>query len=261
MRNPEGLDVRFLVGDVTDPDSLDLRSCSFQLAVNIGCLHMIAETEDRDKTRDPICSLKTMKKTNLNTEQNNGIPAVFLDRDGTIIEDRGDSSDPSQVVFFRDTVSSLRCLSAHFALFIVTNQSGVAEGAISMREVEHVNSHIRSYLSTHGITFLATYVCPHKRVSGCPCIKPNPYFLKKAERDFGIDLGRSFVIGDHPQDVELAINAGANGIYLLSGHGMKHRDALSRGTEVARGIKEAAEIIRERVEATRETENKRHTNT
>jgi histidinol-phosphate phosphatase family protein len=199
-----------------------------------------------------------MKKTN---EQNKGIPAVFLDRDGTIIEDRGYLSDPSQVVFFRDTVSSLRCLSTHFALFIVTNQSGVAKGAITMQEVQHVNSHIRSYLSAHGITLLATYVCPHEHVSGCPCIKPNPYFLKKAERDFGIDLGRSFVIGDHPHDVELARNAGARAIYVLSGHGMKHRNEMLRGTEVAGGIMEAAEIIRERVEATRETESMRHTNT
>jgi histidinol-phosphate phosphatase family protein len=202
-----------------------------------------------------------MKKTNLTTEQSKGIPAVFLDRDGTIIEDRGDLSDPSQVVFFRDTVSSLRCLSTHFALFIVTNQSGVAKGAISMQEVERVNRHIRSYLSARGITLLATYVCPHEHVSGCPCIKPNPYFLKKAERDFGIDLGRSFVIGDHPHDVEFARNAGASAIYVLSGHGIKHRDELARGTEVAGGIMEAAEIIRQRVEATHETENRWHTDT
>jgi histidinol-phosphate phosphatase family protein len=189
-----------------------------------------------------------MNKTNLNAELNNGIPAVFLDRDGTIIEDRGDLSRPSQVVFFKDTISSLRCLSSHFALFIVTNQSGVAKGTISMQEVEHVNSHISSYLSAHGITFMAIYVCPHELTSACRCIKPNPYFLKKAERDFGIDLGRSFVVGDHPHDVELARNAGAHAIYVLSGHGMKHRHEMSRDTEVAAGIKEAAEIICKRAE-------------
>jgi len=77
----------------------------------------------------------------------------------------------------------------------------------------------------------------------------------------GIDLERSFVIGDHPHDIELARNAGANAIYVLSGHGLKHREELPGGTEVAGGIKEAAEIICGRVEAARETENKRHTNT
>ena len=191
-----------------------------------------------------------MKKANLDAEQDNGIPAVFLDRDGTIIEDRGDLSDPSQVVFFKDTVSSLRYLSGHFALFIVTNQSGVAKGTISMQDVERVNSHISSYLSAHGVKFLAIYVCPHERLSACSCIKPNTYFLKKAKRDFGIDLGRSFVIGDHPHDVELARNAGANGIYVLSGHGMKHRGDIPRDTEVAADIREATELIRQRVETT-----------
>jgi len=187
----------------------------------------------------------------LNKEQSKGIPAVFLDRDGTIIEDRGDLSSPSQVVFFKDTVSSLRSLSAHFALFIVTNQSGVARGKVSMEEVEQVNNHIRSYLSAHGIELLAVYVCPHDRASACRCIKPNPYFLKKAERDFGIDLERSFVIGDHPHDVEFAGAAGARGVYVLSGHGMKHRDDVSKDTDVAGGIREAAEIIRERLEENR----------
>ena len=202
-----------------------------------------------------------MKTTKLNPERIKRIPAVFLDRDGTIIEDCGDLSNPSQVVFFKDTVSSLRCLSAQFALFIVTNQSGVAKGTISMQEVEHVNNHISSYLSEHGIPILATYVCPHERVFACHCIKPNPYFLRKAERDFGIDLRRSFVIGDHPHDVELAKNAGANSIYLLSGHGMKHKDEISKETEVASGIHEATEIILEWVKTTQEIEKNQWTST
>jgi len=178
--------------------------------------------------------------------QANGIPAVFLDRDGTIIEDRGDLSSPSQVVFFENTVSSLRRLSADFALFIVTNQSGVAKGTIAMQDVERVNGHVRAHLAAHGITFLATYVCPHERGSGCHCIKPNPYFLEKAEQDFGIDLGRSYVIGDHPCDVDLARNAGANGIFVLTGHGMKHRDELPSDTAVAPGIREAVEVVLKR---------------
>lgn len=207
-------------------------------------------TELRSRVAVSEHSPKTTNEVNLNTEQNHGLVAVFLDRDGTIIEDRGDLASPAQVVFYKDTVSSLRLLSAHFELFIVTNQSGVAKGTISMQEVEHVNSHIRSYLFEHGITIRATYVCPHERTSGCRCIKPNPYFLNKAERDFGIDLGRSFVIGDHPHDVEFARNAGAHGIYLLSGHGMKHRNEISTDTEIASGIKEAARIILEWIKTT-----------
>lgn len=173
--------------------------------------------------------------------------AVFLDRDGTIIEDCGDLSNPSQVVWFRDTVSSLRRLTGCFHLFIVTNQSGVAKGTITLQNVDRVNTYVSSRLAQHGIPIVETYVCPHERVSGCRCIKPKPYFLKRAERDFRIDLSRSFVVGDHPHDVELARTVGATGIYVLTGHGLKHRGGIPADTLVANGISEAAEQILELV--------------
>jgi D-glycero-D-manno-heptose 1,7-bisphosphate phosphatase len=170
-------------------------------------------------------------------------PAVFLDRDGTIIEDRGDLSDPGQVVFFRDTVGALCRLAEHFALFVVTNQSGVAKGTISFEDVRRVNSYIEEFLAAHGAHLTATYVCPHERSSGCQCIKPKPYFLKEAERDYAIDLQRSFVIGDHPHDVEFAMQGGATGIYVLSGHGMKHRGELSGQVIIVDGIRAATDQI------------------
>ena len=189
-----------------------------------------------------------MKQTMMSIERGYPRPAVFLDRDGTIIEDRGDLCYPSQVVFFRDTVSSLRRLSDHFTLFIVTNQSGVAKGTISMKDVERVNAFVSLYLAKHGVPIAATYVCPHERMSGCRCIKPNSYFLKEAERDFGIDIGKSFAIGDHPHDVHFATRAGATGIYVLSGHGMKHREELSTNTFIADGIRDAtAQILEQKL--------------
>ena len=75
------------------------------------------------------------------------------------------------------------------------------------------------------------------------CIKPESYFLKKEAKDRRIDLQRSFVIGDHPCDVQLAKNVGARGIYVLTGHGSKHVDELPEDTEMASGIAEAAEKI------------------
>lgn len=170
-------------------------------------------------------------------------PAVFLDRDGTIIEDRGDLGHPSQVVFFEAAIDSLRRLCDRFTLFIVTNQSGVAKGTLTPQAVEQVNAHVTSHLARNGVPIAATYVCPHERKSGCACIKPKPYFLKKAEADFRIDLERSFVVGDHPHDVELARNAGATGIYVLTGHGMKHRRELSPDAMIADGIREAVDMI------------------
>ena len=172
-------------------------------------------------------------------------PAVFLDRDGTIIEDHGDLHDPSQVEFFEDTIPALRRLAGRFTLFIVTNQSGVAKGTISARDVERVNAHVLSRLAEAGIGIAATYVCPHERRDGCLCMKPNPFFLHKAETEHGIDLQRSFVIGDHPHDVEFAKAGGATGIYVLTGHGLKHLEGVAEGTAIAAGIHEAVEFILE----------------
>ena len=175
--------------------------------------------------------------------QGNSQPAVFLDRDGTIIEDRGDLSDPTQVVFFKDTISALRRLADHFALFIVTNQSGVAKGTITIQDVQRVNDYVEEYVASAGAPIASTYVCPHQSSSGCKCIKPNPYFLKEAEREFNIDLQRSFTIGDHPCDVELATQVEATGIFVLTGHGRNHREEIPSQTIVAEGIREAAEHI------------------
>ncbi len=170
-------------------------------------------------------------------------PAVFLDRDGTIIEDRGDLARPSQVAFFADTFPALKRLNRFFELFIVTNQSGVSKGAMTIEDVKRVNTRVVSELARFDIRIRETYVCPHKRDDGCRCIKPKPYFLRKAETDHGIDLTRSFAIGDHPHDVTFAENVGAKGIYVLSGHGEKHRDELSGDVVVVGGIREAADHI------------------
>ncbi len=172
-------------------------------------------------------------------------PGVFLDRDGTIIEDRGHIRDTSDVVLYKGAVQALGKLQEHFRLFIVTNQTGVAKGEITIEDVDRINSYLTSLLAESGIAIVQTYVCPHARGDGCKCIKPKPWFLNKAAKDHGIDLKRSFAIGDHPHDVELAANAGAKGIYLLCGHGRKHRRELDMKVPIVPGIQQAAELILE----------------
>lgn len=173
----------------------------------------------------------------------NANAAVFLDRDGTIIEDRGHLRELSEVVFFPETFDALRRLRKHFLLFIVTNQVGVAKGVITLGDVEGINRRIVSALGERGIVVTDVYVCPHKQADRCPCMKPQPYFLQKAAERYGIDLHASFTIGDHPHDVQLAQNAGARGIYVLTGHGRKHVDELPQAAPAASGIAEAAEMI------------------
>jgi D-glycero-D-manno-heptose 1,7-bisphosphate phosphatase len=170
-------------------------------------------------------------------------PAVFLDRDGTIIEDRGHLADPAEVVFYPDTVDALQRLQERFLLFVVTHQPWVARGILTLEQVNRVNARVVSYLAEHGVTITAVYVCPHERSDGCSCIKPNPYFLHKAAADYRVDLPRSFTVGDHPHDVEFARSVGARGVYVRTGHGSKHLAELRPDEIVVAGIGAAADWI------------------
>lgn len=169
--------------------------------------------------------------------------AIFLDRDGTLIEDRGFLRDPSEVEIFADTIPALSRLHGQFELFIVTNQSGIGRGIITAADAARVNDHLVSFLSGAGINIREVYVCPHTREDKCTCHKPGTFFLEEAARVHGIDLSRSFVIGDHPADAELARAAGATGIYVLTGHGERHRADLTHAPIIAAGIGEAIDRV------------------
>ncbi|MBS3733455.1 MAG: HAD family hydrolase [Phycisphaerae bacterium] len=169
--------------------------------------------------------------------------AVFLDRDGTVIEDRGHLRDASEVVFLPSAFDALRRLQERFLLFLVTNQSGIADGAITRQDADKVNAHVVAELARAGVHITDIYVCPHRRQDGCCCIKPNPHFLRDAATRYGVDLARSFTVGDHPHDVELARGVGARGIYVLTGHGEKHLPDLAADAAIAEDIGEAAERI------------------
>jgi len=163
-----------------------------------------------------------------------------------VIEDRGHLAEPSEVVFYPDTIDALRRLQERFLLFLVTNQSGVARGLITVEDVERVNARVLSELAAHGITITAVYVCPHQRSDGCACIKPKPHFLRRAAAEYGVELARSFTVGDHPHDVEFARSVGARGVYVRTGHGEKHLGELPADAVVVAGIGEAADwILRE----------------
>ncbi len=171
-------------------------------------------------------------------------PAVFLDRDGTLIEDRGHLQQPADVVFFPDTWDALRSLQSDFLLFIVTNQGGISEGTITPGQAAAVNSHVVRELAANGIHITQVYTCPHSREDGCCCIKPRPHFLLQAMQDHRVDLSRSYTVGDHPHDVELAHCAGARrGILVLTGHGPRHRSGVPAETPIAATIGAAALMI------------------
>lgn len=170
-------------------------------------------------------------------------PALFLDRDGTIIEDRGFLKDPDQVHFYADSFDVLKRLQEYFALFIITNQGGVSRGLITLEDADRVNSYVSSVLSDHGIDIIETYTCPHQRSDNCDCIKPKGHFPLKAAEDHSICLEKSWSLGDHLHDVKLGENLGGRGIYLLTGHGEKHSADLPQGLKIAADLSEAEQII------------------
>jgi histidinol-phosphate phosphatase family protein len=170
-------------------------------------------------------------------------PAIFLDRDGTIIEDAGYINKVSMVEFYPFSFKALQNLQNHFMLFIITNQSGISKGITSEDEVKAVNRHIENELRSNHITIYETFYCPHKNEDLCSCKKPSPYFINQAARLYDVDLSKSFMIGDHPSDVECGINAGVTPVYVLSGHGQKHQNELEKEVYTCANIWEASEFI------------------
>jgi len=170
-------------------------------------------------------------------------PALFLDRDGTIVEDIGILSDPEDIHFLPGVIPSLQRLANRYRLFVVTNQVWVARGELSMEEVERVNGEIEEQLRSEGIEIEHWYVCPHEESDNCGCRKPSAYFLREASRKYDIDLSSSFMMGDHPSDPLTARAAGAFGLYLLTGHGMRHLGELPEDIPAFHTLPEAADWI------------------
>ncbi len=172
-------------------------------------------------------------------------PAIFLDRDGTLIEDVGYLGDPEKIRVYPDTVSALRLLADRYLFFIVTNQSGVAKGELSLEEVDRVNARLGDILDERGIHINRWYVCPHSREENCACAKPSPLFLKQAARKYGVDLKKSFILGDHPSDVYTGDAVGTCGLYVMTGHGSRHIHELDPGRIVFHTLYDAALWIKD----------------
>lgn len=131
-------------------------------------------------------------------------------------------------------------LKDQYLLFIVTHQPGIAKGIVSEKEVRRINRYVVKRLAGRNIPIQEVYCCPHASEGDCLCLKPRPYFLHLAAQKYGIDLHRSFIVGDHPHDVHMAWNAGARGLYVLTGHGAKHQKELTGRETIVRNIREAA---------------------
>jgi D-glycero-D-manno-heptose 1,7-bisphosphate phosphatase len=148
--------------------------------------------------------------------------AVFLDRDGTIMEDANYFGEVERVVLIPGAKQALRRLQdAGYKLFVVTNQSGVGRGYFSREAVEQIHTHLDEQFAEGGVRFTRYYVCPHHPEDNCDCRKPKPKFLREAAAEYGLDLARCFVVGDRPSDIQAGINAGVKTILVLTGVGQE----------------------------------------
>lgn len=164
-----------------------------------------------------------------------GRPAVFLDRDGTLIEDRNYLRDPAEVRVLPGVAPALRRLNAAGRLaVVVTNQSGIARGLLTEADYEATAQRLDLLLAGEHARLDARYHCPHlPEITGpCACRKPGPLLYRRAAEDLGVDLARSWWVGDRLSDLEPAGRFGGQGALVLTGAGVSE----SRRPEAARWV-------------------------
>ena len=144
-------------------------------------------------------------------------PAIFLDRDGVLIENRSDYvRDWSQVKIIPEAIHALSLAPIKkYKVVIVTNQSVVGRGLILLKTAQEINLRLIHLIRNHGGQVDGVYMCPHKPEDGCSCRKPLPGLLLKAAKDLSLDLQRSWMIGDAWSDVQAGKAAGMRGTILL----------------------------------------------
>jgi D-glycero-D-manno-heptose 1,7-bisphosphate phosphatase len=137
-----------------------------------------------------------------------GRPALFLDRDGTLIGDAGYPREPARVAPLPGAAAALRRLAERLPLVVVSNQSGIGRGIIAPDQARAVHDRFVALFAEGGVAFAGAYYCPHQPDDDCACRKPRPGLLARAAAELDLDLSRSIVVGDKPSDVELGVQAG-----------------------------------------------------
>lgn len=141
--------------------------------------------------------------------------AIFLDRDGTLIVDKVYLNDPEQIVYLPGVFDALtQFRDAGYALVIVTNQSGVPRGLVSIDNLNEIHRRIEAEFARNGIRFAGIYHAPYSVESDHPMRKPNTGMLEAAAKEHHLDLEKSWIIGDRMSDVEAGHRVGLRSILL-----------------------------------------------
>jgi D-glycero-D-manno-heptose 1,7-bisphosphate phosphatase len=165
-------------------------------------------------------------------------PAIFLDRDGVVIEDAHYLASPEQVRLVHGSADAIAALNrAGWPVVVVTNQAGVARGLFTELAVEAVHAHLSEQLASYGARVEAYYYCPHHPAGeveayrvACECRKPKAGMLLRAADELGLDLERSWMVGDRESDLEAGAAVGARTILVRTGYG-----ATADATRLDRG--------------------------
>lgn len=173
-------------------------------------------------------------------------PAIFVDRDGVLIENRAEYIRAhSHIIVFPQAVKACRRITedGRYALVVVTNQSAVGRGVLSMARVQSLNRRILRMFEKEGVRIDGSYICPHRPDEDCDCRKPKPGMLLQAARELNLDLRRSFMAGDNMTDMGAAAAAGATGILVKTGLGEEQLKRQSYDGPVAHDLNEAVDLI------------------
>jgi D-glycero-D-manno-heptose 1,7-bisphosphate phosphatase len=153
--------------------------------------------------------------------------AVFLDRDGTMIEDVGYLDRLERLKLFPYTIDAVRLLNrAGYKVVVVTSQNGVAQGVLTEAFLEQAHAHVSQLCAAAGGKIEGYYYCPHsthalvdRYRTDCDCKKPKPGMILTASREHALDVSKSFVIGDRWRDIEMGLAAGTKAVLVETGYG------------------------------------------
>ena len=176
-----------------------------------------------------------------------GRPALFVDRDGTLMHDVSYIKDPELVTLIPDAAAAVRRMNAaEWPVIVVTNQSGIARGMLTERDYAAVKGRLDAQLAEHGARIDAHYFCPHHPDFGgsCDCRKPGTALFDRAIAEHGIDASRSVFLGDRWRDVAPALHYAALGILIPGPHTPPEDVAMARAkAEVAESLADAVHRI------------------
>ena len=178
--------------------------------------------------------------------------AVFLDRDGTVIEERSYLSDPAGVSLTPGAGAALKSLSAAgFALVVVTNQSGIGRGFFTREAYFGVKAEVDRQLAEQGIKLDGTYFCPDDptAIQEGSCRKPGLVMYRRAAEELNLTLRRSYFVGDRVSDVEPARTLEGTGVMVRTGYGHEQEKDAPEGCHVVDDLVAAASLIRAMEEA------------